>query len=220
MGTVVVKVDIANPLEPAHRASLEVLVDTGALYSMVPGNLLHQLGVEPLARRAFRTADGRSMERPLADVLLFYDGEQGATRVIFGEPSDVAVLGLHALETLGLEVDPVNKKLRPTTLFLYAAKAKTNLTVACPHCGSKLVVDSVLGAVLDHEPPPKQPAIADLSEAAKGLQEEARKREEKFAEEFAAQKTRSDVLAKKFEEQFKKAKDQPVSKPLRDFDLD
>lgn len=100
------------------------------------------------------------------------------------------------------------------------AKGKSNLAVTCPHCNSKLVVDPVLAAVIDHEPPPKPPTIADLTEAAKGLKEEARKREEKFAEEFAAQKTRSDVLAKKFEEQFKKAKDQPVTKPLRDIDID
>ncbi|MBI4461341.1 MAG: hypothetical protein HY653_00400 [Acidobacteria bacterium] len=99
-------------------------------------------------------------------------------------------------------------------------KVDSSLKVACPHCGAKLVVDAKLAAVVDHEPPPKAPAISDLAEAAKGLQEEARKREEKFAEEFAAQKTRSDVLAKKFEEQFKKAKDQPVTKPLRDIDLD
>lgn len=100
------------------------------------------------------------------------------------------------------------------------AKAKSNLTVACPACGARLVIDPTLAAVIDHEAPPKPPTIADLAEAAEGLKEEARKREEKFAEEFAAQKTRSDVLAKKFEEQFKKAKDQPVTKPLRDFDLE
>ncbi|MFQ5926264.1 MAG: hypothetical protein ACE5MH_02390 [Terriglobia bacterium] len=99
-------------------------------------------------------------------------------------------------------------------------KGKPAFHLSCPHCGAKLVVDPELAAVIDHEPPPKPPSIADLAEAARGLKEEARKREEKFSEEFAAQKTRSDVLAKKFDEQFKKAKDQPVTKPLRDFDLE
>jgi hypothetical protein len=187
---------------------------------MIPATLLQELGIRPLVRKAFKTADGRAVERELGDVMLYYNGEQGPTRVIFGEPEDAAVLGLHALETLGLEVDPVNRQLRPTTLFLFFAKARQNLRLECPHCGSKLTVDATLGAVIDHEPPPKPPTIADLTEAAKGLKEEARKREEKFAEEFAAQKTRSDVLAKKFEEQFKKAKDQPVTKPLRDIDID
>ncbi|MFQ5817821.1 MAG: hypothetical protein ACE5H2_07695 [Terriglobia bacterium] len=99
-------------------------------------------------------------------------------------------------------------------------KGKPTAHLSCPHCGAKLVIDPELVVVLDHEPPPKQPTIADLAEAASGLKEQARKREEKFADEFAAQKTRSDVLARKFEEQFKKAKDQPITKPLRDFDLD
>lgn len=220
MATVVVKVAIANPQDLTHRTYLEVLVDTGAVYSIVPGNLLHELGVEPLARKVFKTADGRSVERLLTDVTLFYNGEQGATRVIFGESNDAAVLGLHALETLGLEVDPVNQQLRPTTLFLFLAKPKSNLKVACPHCGAKLTVDTAVAAVVDHEPPPKQASVTDLVEAAKGLSEEARKREEKFLESFAAEKTRTDVLGRKFEEQLKKTKGKPVEKPLRDLDLE
>ncbi len=99
-------------------------------------------------------------------------------------------------------------------------KRQPTFQVACPHCGAKLTVDTALAVVVDHEPPPKQPTVTDLVEAAKGLSEEARKREEKFLESFAAEKTRADVLARKFEEQLKKTKDKPVEKPLREFDLE
>lgn len=220
MGTVVVKMLVGNPNNPARRTAVELVVDTGAVYSIIPASTLRELGVQPKARKTFRTADGRTIERVFGDASFVYDGEEGISRVIFGEENDATVLGVHALEALGLQVDPVTGELRPSTLFLFLAKAKPNLTVACPACGAKLVIDPTLAAVIDHEPPAKPPTIADLAEAAEGLKEEARKREEKFAEEFAAQKTRSDVLAKKFDEQFKKAKDQPVTKPLRDFDLE
>lgn len=119
MGAVVVKVIVANPNVPTRRTELEALVDTGAVYSIFPGSLLREIGIPPLAHKKFRTADGRSVERSMADVLLLYNGEQGATRAVFGDENDAVVLGLHALETLGLEVDPVNRELRPATLFLF-----------------------------------------------------------------------------------------------------
>lgn len=119
MGSVVVKVAIANSQDLARRTNVEVLVDTGAVYSIIPGKLLRELGVQPSVRKSFKAADSRSLERLLADITLFYNGEQGATRVIFGEPDDAPVLGLHALETLGLEVDVVTGELRPATLPLY-----------------------------------------------------------------------------------------------------
>ncbi len=99
-------------------------------------------------------------------------------------------------------------------------KRQPAFQVACPHCGAKLTVDAKLAAVVDHEPPPKQATVTDLVEAAKGLSEEARKREEKFLESVAAEKTRADVLARKFEEQLKKTAGKPVEKPLREFDLE
>ena len=221
MGSVVVKVEIANPRDPERRASVEVLVDTGAVYSMIPGEALRRMGVQPLVRKAFKTADGRSVERELADVLLAYDGELGVTRVIFGAPQDAAVLGLHALETLGLEVDPLNRELRPATLFLFFAgkKTKAAFEVGCPHCGAKLTVDAEMHAVLEHVPPPKKSDF-DFDQQLKGMSEAERKREELFRQQMAAEKDRSKLLERKFEESFQKRKDEPVTKPLRDIDLD
>lgn len=222
MGMLRVEIGLTNLLRPHPESRLELLVDTGALYSIIPAARLRELGIEPRERQLFRLADGREIQREVGMARFTYNGREGISKVVFGEEGDASVLGVVALEELGLEVDPVRGELRPATLFLFLADKKRQeaLRVDCPHCGSKLVIDAELAAVIDHEPPPKPPAIADLAEAAKGLEEQARKREEKFLEEFAAQKTRSEVLAKKFEEQFNKAKDQPVTKPLRDFDLD
>lgn len=99
---------------------------------------------------------------------------------------------------------------------------KKTFLLECPCCGAKLTVDPKLGAIVDHEPPPDRKAHMemDLGDAAKKLKEQEDQRDAVFSKSVEAQKKHGDVLARKFEEQFKKVKDQPVKKPLRDFDLD
>jgi len=100
-----------------------------------------------------------------------------------------------------------------------AKKGKSSsVEVDCPHCGAHLTVDPELAAVLAHEPPPD--TKYDFDEQLKGLSEAERKREELFRQQMAAEKERSKLLDRKFQESFEKAKDQPVTKPIRDFDLD
>jgi len=95
-----------------------------------------------------------------------------------------------------------------------------NLHIVCPCCQAKLTVDSVFGAVLSHEPPPKGLPSVDLENVQGILAEQDRKREDKFADSWFQEKNKEDILAKKFEEGMKKAKDAPATKPIRDFDLD
>ncbi len=92
----------------------------------------------------------------------------------------------------------------------------------CPCCGAKLTVDGKLQAIISHEPPPEKKAHmeVDLGDAARKLKDKEAERDAVFSQSFEAQKKRGDLLARKFEESFKKVKDQPVEKPLRDFDLD
>jgi predicted GNAT family N-acyltransferase len=98
-------------------------------------------------------------------------------------------------------------------------KLTSEIEVECPCCGATLVIDKNLGRVISH----KQPERGDkpeLTEAARILAEEARRREALFGQSVQAEKTRGDALAKRFEEALRQAKEEPVSKPLRDFDLD
>ena len=92
--------------------------------------------------------------------------------------------------------------------------------VVCPCCQAKLVVDPGLRAVLSHQPPPEERTVKDLGEALKGLRGEASHRQAKFEESMRAQKTKKDLLDRKFQEAMKKAKDEPITKPTRDIDLD
>jgi hypothetical protein len=74
--------------------------------------------------------------------------------------------------------------------------------------------------VLSHETPVKPGPNVDLSDAQKILAEQNRQREDKFADSWFQETNKEDILAKKFEEAMKKAKDAPAGKPIRDFDLD
>jgi hypothetical protein len=101
-----------------------------------------------------------------------------------------------------------------------AKKPAPPVEVTCPCCKAKLTVDPQLAVVLSHVAPPRAVPDVDISDAARILQEQAQRREDKFRDSWEAEKKKEDVLTRKFEEALKKAKDQPVEKPLRDFDLE
>ena len=101
-----------------------------------------------------------------------------------------------------------------------AKKSGEPIHVACPGCEAKLTMDAQLGVVLSHEEPPKKGPDVDLTDAGKVLAEQQRHREDKFRNSWFAETNKEDILAKKFEEAMKKAKDAPAGKPIRDLDLD
>jgi hypothetical protein len=89
----------------------------------------------------------------------------------------------------------------------------------CPCCQAKLTIDRKLGVVLSHVQPPRPPSV-DLDDTARLLREQADAVEAKFRASVEAERIKEDVLARKFADGLKKAKDAPVEKPMRDFDLD
>jgi hypothetical protein len=97
-----------------------------------------------------------------------------------------------------------------------AKQNNDNLHVTCPCCHAKLTVDPVFGAVLSHEAAVKAGPDVDLTDAQKILAEQNRQREDKFADSWFQESNKEDILAKKFEEAMKKAKDTRVGKPIRD----
>lgn len=92
-------------------------------------------------------------------------------------------------------------------------------TVTCPGCQGRLVIDAALEAVVAHQPPPRVRSGMDLGDALSALKGQAAKRDEAFKEQVKAQRSKSQVLARKFEEGLKKAKDDP-ERPVNPMDLD
>jgi hypothetical protein len=89
----------------------------------------------------------------------------------------------------------------------------------CPCCGARLKVDADLKAVIAHEAPKVARKFESVDDAIAGLKTHDAEREKKFAESVEAEKSKRDVLNRKFEELFEKAKGD-TSKPIRDIDLD
>ncbi len=98
--------------------SLEILVDTGATLSVLPGKLLDDLGVERIGKVKLRIGDGRRIVRDVGNAQLKVEGQIVWSRVIFGKGKDPTVLGLTVLEQLGLTVDPAKRRLVRTEILL------------------------------------------------------------------------------------------------------
>ena len=98
---------------------IEATVDTGAAYTTLPGEMLHDLGIEPMGKRRFLLADGRRVDLDYGQAWATIDGESVITLVVFAEDDAPALLGAYTLEGLSLAADPVEQRLVPTHLIMY-----------------------------------------------------------------------------------------------------
>src|SRR2546422_6038848 len=118
MGLTYVNVVISSPTDPARSRRKKLLADSGALYSIVPKAALRALGIKPYGKETFTLADGSTIERDVGTAFFRINSRRTPSPVIFGEKDDGALLGVIALESLGLTLDPRTGKLRPVPLFL------------------------------------------------------------------------------------------------------
>lgn len=98
-------------------------------------------------------------------------------------------------------------------------RLNSEFETTCPCCNATLVIDVNLRRIVRHEAPASGDR-PELSDAHSILAKEAARREALFAESVNNERTRGDALSKRFEEALKQAREEPVSKPVRDFDLD
>jgi len=98
-------------------------------------------------------------------------------------------------------------------------KLKSEIELQCPCCNAVLVVDTNLRRIVAHHVPERSDK-PELDNAARILAAEDARRESLFAQSVEAEKSRDDVLARRFEEALKQARTEPVTRPARDFDLD
>ena len=99
------------------------------------------------------------------------------------------------------------------------ARLKSEIEVTCPCCSSTLVIDLNLGRVVGHKEV-ENPNKPELSDAHKIVAEQAARREAAFEESVSNERTRGDALSKRFEEALRQAREEPITRPKRDFDLD
>ena len=128
MGLTGLSIEIANVARPEEMRQLEFLIDSGAIYSVVPAMILDELGIKPFATQDFRLADGRKISRRKGGALFRYQDRVGVADVIFGEPDDSNLLGAFTLEALGLSLDPLRRELHPLPMVLAGWRSESAST--------------------------------------------------------------------------------------------
>ena len=111
MGDVYAEATIHGPA--GASATLRLLVDTGSSYTWVPSTVLETLGVSSTATVPFELANGRFVERPVAEVKITILGRTATRWVVFGRKRDAGLVGTDTLQGLLLDVDPTAHRLLP-----------------------------------------------------------------------------------------------------------
>lgn len=112
MGLTHVRVTVRNPSDSERCWESNFLVDTGAVDSLVPRQRLEDIGVRPRGRRSYVLADGRRVEMEVGVAELELMGDLIGSTVLFGDEGAEPLLGVTALESLGIEIDPLSQQLR------------------------------------------------------------------------------------------------------------
>lgn len=112
MGATHVTVTIRNPAEPDRSWEGLFLVDTGATDSLVPRPHLEAIGLKPKGQRVYELADGREITMDITTADIEFMGEIVGGTILFGDADTEPLLGVTALESVGIEVDPTNQRLK------------------------------------------------------------------------------------------------------------
>lgn len=116
MGLTDVTLVVSNPVDSSRVRRLRFLMDSGAIYSVVPGEILSELGIVPDDVESFTLADFTEIKRPVGQAAFSFEGRTRTSPVMFGEKGDAILLGVMTLESLGLMLDPVKQELRKMLL--------------------------------------------------------------------------------------------------------
>jgi len=104
---------------PNGQRTVQFLVESGAVYSLLPFDIWQGIGLKPKRSMSFRLADGTQIERQVSECHFTLDAGDGYSPVILGEPGDDAVLlGVVTLEVIGLVFNPFSRTLHPMRLLL------------------------------------------------------------------------------------------------------
>ena len=100
------------------KIAVRFLVDSGALYTLLPNNIWKSIGLKPKREMTFTLADGATIERDISECHITLPQGEGHTSVILGEPGDEALLGVVTLEILGLVLNLFTRALQPMRMML------------------------------------------------------------------------------------------------------
>ncbi|MEW6482951.1 MAG: aspartyl protease family protein [bacterium] len=113
------RVRVANPIDISRYEEIDVVIDTGAAFSVIKKDRLKRIGISIIGKKRLKLANGKVMERDYGIACFALNGKGvGGSDVIFGEEEDVELLGLLTIEGMALSVDTTTGELKPIELFL------------------------------------------------------------------------------------------------------
>jgi len=112
MGMTQVTVTVRNPAQPERIYEGLFLVDTGAVDCLVPGKYLKEIGLSPKSKRTYELADGTEVTMDITTADIEFMGDIVGATVLFGADDAEPILGVTALESVGIEVDPRTQRLK------------------------------------------------------------------------------------------------------------
>ena len=118
MGLTTQKLMVKESRRARRRTAVNLLIDSGAVYSLVPSSTLKRLDIRPYRKVDFALADGTTITRKVGDAYFEFRCEGGTAPVIFGEKGDQPLLGATTLGSIGLVLDPFKRRLIPMRMLL------------------------------------------------------------------------------------------------------
>ncbi len=112
MGVTYVTVTVRNPADPERSWEGLFLVDTGSVDCLVPGKVLREIGIEPRGERKYVLADGSDVHLEVGGAHIEFMGDYTFSAVVFAKDDAQPLLGVAALESVGIEIDPRSQRLK------------------------------------------------------------------------------------------------------------
>jgi predicted aspartyl protease len=120
MALTFLKVRVRNPENRRKSRLYSFLIDSGAVYTVMPASQLQRLGIKASSTEQFTLANGESVEYPVGNAYFEYKNKTRAAPVVFGG-DDVFLLGATTIEALGMILDPIRRELKPLPMLLMSA---------------------------------------------------------------------------------------------------
>ena len=116
MGITRIEATVSGP--SGKERTVKFLVDSGAMYSVLPDDVWRELGLRAKREIELTLADGTPIRRQVSECHIALADQEGHTPVILGEPKDMALLGVVTLENLGLVFHPLKRELQPMQMLM------------------------------------------------------------------------------------------------------
>jgi len=118
MGFTFTKMRIKKSYESEKFIEERLLVDSEAIYTVIPAEDLNELGIIAHGEEEFELANGEIIKRKVGDAYFEYRDKKGSSPVVFGEKGDSKLLGILTLEALGFTLDPLKREIKPLRKIL------------------------------------------------------------------------------------------------------